>query len=250
MEVEDIQPSHLPESSFQKNPKYGLENERRYHEEPASRKKVLDNAADLDPAFLLESVDANHGAPVIDRQGNVLGGNGRSMSVRYAYDKFPDRAKAYRQALRDKAKSLGLSPEKVDAMRRPILVRELDHDYDAAARQQLVSALNDTFTDSKNARASGKSRGDRFSEKTLEALAGGLADADSLRQDVDTPESARVVELMINDGVIQSTERNAYLDADGLLNPDGKRVVEEALRGRIARSYDALPHCPGLSWPR
>ena len=245
MEVEDIQPSHLPESSFQKNPKYGLENERRYHEEPASRKKVLDNAADLDPAFLLESVDANHGAPVIDRQGNVLGGNGRSMSVRYAYDKFPDRAKAYRQALRDKAKSLGLSPEKVDAMRRPILVRELDHDYDAAARQQLVSALNDTFTDSKNARASGKSRGDRFSEKTLEALAGGLADADSLRQYFDTPESARVVELMINDGVIQSTERNAYLDADGLLNPDGKRVVEEALRGRIARSYDALASLPG-----
>lgn len=245
MEVDDIQPSHLPESSFQKNPKYGLENERRYHDEPASRKKVLDNAADLDPAFLLESVDANHGAPVIDRQGNVLGGNGRSMSVRYAYDKFPDRAQAYRQALRDKAESLGLSPEEVDAMRRPILVRELDHDYDAAARQQLVSALNDTFTDSKNARASGKSRGDRFSEKTLEALAGGLADADSLRQYFDTPESARVVELMIKDGVIRSTERNAYLDADGLLNPDGKRVVEEALRGRIARSYDALASLPG-----
>lgn len=245
MEVDDIQPSHLPESSFQKNPEYGLENERRYHDEPASRKKVLDNAADLDPAFLLESVDANHGAPVIDRQGNVLGGNGRSMSVRYAYDKFPDRAQAYRQALRDKAESLGLSPEEVDAMRRPILVRELDHDYDAAARQQLVSALNDTFTDSKNARASGKSRGDRFSEKTLEALAGGLADADSLRQYFDTPESARVVELMIKDGVIRSTERNAYLDADGLLNPDGKRVVEEALRGRIARSYDALASLPG-----
>ena len=51
--------------------------------------------------------------------------------------------------------------------------------------------------------------------------------------------------MLVNDGVIQTTERNAYIGPDGLLNPDGKRVVEEALRGRVARSYEALASLPG-----
>lgn len=81
VEAEDVKTSHLPDSGFQRNPAYGLENERRYHDEPGSQAKVLENAGRLDPAFLMESVDANHGAPVLDHEGNVLGGNGRAMSI-------------------------------------------------------------------------------------------------------------------------------------------------------------------------
>ena len=245
MEADDVQASHLPGASFQKNPKYVCENERRYHDEPASQGKVLQNAQNLDPSFLLESVDANHGAPVVDQEGNVLGGNGRAMSISHAYEKFPDKADTYRAAIRERAASLGLNPSDVDAMQRPVLVRELDREMSHKERQDLVTALNDTFTDSKNARASGKSRGDRLSEKTLQALGKGLAEADSLRQFFDEPESVDVVEMLIDDGVIQKTERNAYVGPDGLLNPDGKRIVEEALRGRVARSYDALASLPG-----
>ena len=245
VEAGGVLASHLPEAGFQKTPGYALENERRYHDEPASQRKVRENAANLDPAFLLESVDANHGAPVIDRQGNVLGGNGRAMSVRLAYENFPQRAAAYREALRGAARRLGLDPARVDGMERPVLVRRLERDLGPEERQKLVSALNDTFTDSKNSRASGKSRGDRLSHRTLEALASGMAEADSLRQYFDDPASAGVVDLLIRDGVIQKTERNAYVGADGLLNPDGKRVVEEALRGRVARSYEALAALPG-----
>lgn len=244
MEADDVQSSHIPEAGFQPNPRYQLENERRYHDEPASQAKVLNNAQKLDPTFLIESVDANHGAPVIDRQGNVLGGNGRAMSVRMAYEKFPEMAAAYREALLAQAESLGLDPEQLAWMKRPMLVRRLERELGDAERQALVSALNDTFTDSKNARAAGKSRGDRLSRKTLEALARGLADANSLRDYFDQPESAEVVEMLVDDGVIQPTERNALVGKDGLLNPDGKKAVEQALRGRVARSYEALNSLP------
>ena len=245
MEADEVQASHLPESSFQRNPRYGLENERRYHDEPASRQKVLENAARLDPAFLLESVDAAHGAPIVDRQGNVLGGNGRAMSIRQAYEKFPDRAEAYRAALRSQAERLGIDPQLVGALRRPVLVRRLERDHSREVRQQLVSALNDSFTDRKESRAAGKSRGARLSVRTLDALASGLREADSLRQYFDTPASAAVVEMLVSDGVLQRTERNAFIGPDGLLNPDGKRLVEEALRGRVAGSYEALAAMPG-----
>lgn len=245
MEADEVQASHLPEHSFQKNPKYGLENERHYHDEPVSQRKVLENAARLDPDFVLkDSVDANNGAPVVDQDGNVLGGNGRTMSVRKAYQTGGERAEAYRAALRERADELGLNPADVDAMRRPILVRRLDKAHSRAERQALVTAMNDSFTDSKNARASGKTRGDRLSDRSLRMLAEGLQKADTLRQYFDETESAAAVDQLIRDGVIQATERNAYVGADGLLNPDGKRVVEEALRGRIARNYDALARLP------
>ena len=189
IEADDLQSSHIPEAGFQPNPRYELENERRYHAEAASQRKVLDNAAQLDPAFLMDSVDANHGAPVVDFSGNVIGGNGRAMSIRYAYDAFPDRAQGYRDAVASRAAEFGLDPEQVRGMRRPVLVRQLSQNYDKGTRQSLVSAL-DTFTDSKTARTAGKSRGDRLGGRTLDALAAGMRDADSLRQAKISADSA------------------------------------------------------------
>lgn len=244
LEADEVRASHLPSNGFQKNPAYGLENERRYHDEPGSRAKVMENAAKLDPAFLMESVDANHGAPIIDQDNNVLGGNGRAMSVARAYESFPERGKQYREALKANADRLGIDPAQVDAMRSPVLVRRLERGMSREERQQLVTAMNDDFKDAKEKRASGKTRGDRFGRRTLDMLSAGLKDAESLREYFDTPASAAVVERMMDDGVIQRSERNAYVGADGLLNPDGKKVVEEALRGRVARSYEALAKLP------
>ena len=244
LEADDVRASHLPARGFQKNPAYELENERRYHDEPGSRAKVMENAAKLDPAFLMESVDANHGAPVIDQDNNVLGGNGRAMSIARAYDSFPERGKQYREALKANADRLGIDPAQVDAMRSPVLVRRLERGMSSEERQQLVTAMNDDFKDAREKRASGKSRGDRFGRRTLEMLASGLKNADSLRQYFDAPESVSIVERMMEDGVIQRSERNAYVGADGLLNPDGKKVVEEALRGRVVRSYETLAKLP------
>ena len=244
LEADDVRASHLPSRGFQKNPAYGLENERRYHDEPGSRAKVMENAAKLDPAFLMESVDANHGAPVIDQDNNVLGGNGRAMSIARAYESFPERGRQYREALKANADRLGIDPAQVDAMRSPVLVRRLERGMKREERQRLVTAMNDDFKDAKEKRASGKSRGDRFGRRTLDMLSAGLKNAESLREYFDTPASVAVVERMMEDGVIQRSERNALVGADGLLNPDGKKVVEEALRGRIARSYEALAKLP------
>ncbi len=246
IEADDVQASHLPEAGFQRNPKYGLENERRYHAEPDSQAKVLRNAVDLNPDFVLrDSVDANQGAPVIDQDNNVLGGNGRAMSIRKAYITGGEKANLYRKALMVRAAQLGISAAKIEAMKHPMLVRRLATAYSKEERQRLVSQLNDTFTDTKNARMSGKSRGDRFGKKTLDLLGQGMQNADTLRQFFDLPDSRVAVESLIDDGVIQQTERNAYVSPDGLLNPDGKRVVEEALRGRMARKYETLASIPG-----
>ena len=81
------------------------------------------------------------------------------------------------------------NPAQVDAMRSPVLVRRLERGMSSEERQQLVTAMNDDFKDAREKRASGKSRGDRFGRRTLEMLASGLKNADSLRQYFDAPES-------------------------------------------------------------
>ncbi|MFI3270813.1 MAG: PLxRFG domain-containing protein [Pseudomonadota bacterium] len=240
MEDTEVQSSHLPDRGFQKNEQYELENERRYHDEPASQEKVVTNAATLDHDFLLSSPDANHGAPVVDSRGNVIGGNGRAMSLSLAYGQSKERTKGYRRALEEDAQSFGFSHNDLRKFKKPVLVRMLDDKLSQDEKQALVTSMNDDFKHGKDRRASGKSRGDRFSEKTLKTLAADMQDSESLREFFSSPESLTTVENMFADGVLLDTDRNALLGSDGLLNPDGKRIVEEALRGRVSSSYEVL----------
>lgn len=245
LEADEIQASHLPESGFDRNPAYGLENERLYHKELASQEKVLTNAANLNPDFLLrDSVDANNGAPVLDHENNVLGGNSRVMSLKKAWEAGGKRAENYRKELLARARQLGLDVRRIEKMKKPVLVRKLKKAYSKEERQSLVASLNDNFTDSKDARAQGKSRGDRLSPKTLQALGNALQDANTLRDFFDEPRSRNIVDLLLEDGVIKQSDRNAMLGVDGLLNPYGKNLLEDALRGRICDSYDTLAKVP------
>ena len=245
VERDSIAPSHLPSSDFQKNPNYTLENERRYHAEPAQRAKVLENSQNLDSHHLMDAPDANMGAPIVDHEGNVLGVNGRAMSINHAYDRVPERAAAYRTDIAARAAEFGISPAVVAGMREPVLIRRVVGQHDVATRQSLVADLNEGFTYAKDKRAGGKSRGDRISRGTLEALSRGLRESETLRKYFDESGSTEVVEMLIRDGVIQKSEGSALIGPDGLLNPDGKNIVEQALRGRIADNYEVLASLPG-----
>ena len=243
VDVADVRASHLPGSDFAPNPEYGLENERQYHAEPASKAKVIGNAGELEPDLVLrDGGTAETGSPVVDSEGNVLGGNGRAMTLAVAYDRFPKRAEEYRKALVASAASYGIDPERVRAMERPMLVRRAVGDRSREERQRLVADLNGSFTHSKERKAAGKSRGASFSRGTLATLARAMSDteATSLRDFFDRPESRAIVDAMIEDGVLMLEEQNEFVAADGMLNPDGKRAVEEALRGRVMENYSVM----------
>lgn len=246
IEADEVQASHLPENGFVKNPAYTLENERLYHKEKASQDKVLKNASTLNPDFLLrDSVDANNGAPIIDQENNALGGNSRVMSLRIAWQKGGKQIETYKIALKKRAKELGIDESKIDAMKQPILVRRLKTSYSKEERQKLIASLNDTFTDSKDLRAEGKSRGDRLSSSTLAAFGRAMQDANTLRDFFDDPASGEIVDKLLKDGVIKESERNSVLSADGMLNSYGKNLIEDALRGRISQSYETLAKLSG-----
>lgn len=238
MDADAVIASHIAYTGFSKNPVYPYENERLYHTETASQAKVLNNARSLDPDRLLVNNIPASGAPIIDRKGNVLGGNSRAMSIQYAIDKFPARYASYKARVIEFSQLHGIFVD--ENILNPILVREIQEDVDKARAQALISLLNNDPSASRDKRADAKSRGARFSVATLKALATGFGEVDSLRAFFDSPESLPIVQRILRDGVISPLESNEYLDNQGYLRPEGKTLVESALRSRVFTSYESL----------
>lgn len=243
VDADRVHASHLPENGFQKNPAYIFENERLYHREASRREGVIEYAAKLDPAFLLDCPSAVDGAPIVTKTGIVLGGNCRTMAIKLAYSRSMPSAVKYRETILNYARENGVEIEDCD---HPVLIRELAHEIAPKEAQALISALNVPFTASKTARADARSRAMRFSPRTLRAISNALADRDTtLRGYFDTPESLAIVNMLVNDGIIMDTEKNQYLDGNAeYLNPEGKTLVEAALRSTIFQSYEALLKMP------
>src|SRR5690606_16522512 len=107
--------------------------------------KVQRNAANLSPSKLINENTGSDDAPsIVDRDGNVLSGNSRRMSVGLARDAYPEKYEAYLAYLRENAAKFGLRPEDVDRMKAPMLVREVDFpdDVDFTQRTAFGSAAN------------------------------------------------------------------------------------------------------------
>gem|GEM_PF-5271017 len=111
-----------------KNDQYDQSLQNRQRENMASRIAVDNMAQDIDPSLLTANPFASDGAPIIGSDGQVESGNGRTLALLKAYMSHnPDgssMADLYRRYLIKHAHEFGLNPQDVDAIERPILVRE------------------------------------------------------------------------------------------------------------------------------
>ncbi len=245
-ELDDVIPSHDPENGFARREDYpAAAQERPYHSDAGEQEKVRGNALSYQPAFVVNSdPTAGNGPPIITREGIVLGGNSRTMTLQLVYADRPDSAAAYRQTLTDQAAGFGLDPAALEGMRRPILVRVVDERMTPEEMAVKSRLYNQTTTQKLQAKAEGVSRARMISPATLAALSVDMADFDTLRQFLDSPRSKGFVGLLLQDGVIEQTEISSLTEKGGRLNDSGKKLVEDALRGMVVADYDVLEALP------
>ncbi len=105
----------------------------------ASDAWVNDTAARLDPAQLMPAPTADRGAPMIGPDNIIESGNGRVRAIDRAYDRFPDRADAYRQQI--EATTGQPIPAGVE---RPVLIARRQSALEPAARRQMVVDAQDS----------------------------------------------------------------------------------------------------------
>lgn len=255
IEASDAIASHDPVSGFTQRKDYpeGVQ-ERSYHRDKAEQEKVRRNAQKLQPAYVVNTnPDAVNGPPVMTADGIVLGGNSRTMSMQLAYDQHPDMAKNLKDHLRDNAHSFGFAKGDVDAMKNPILVREVDIDDTSKGNMGvLVRRYNESFTQGMDPRVDQVARGRMVTQGMVDSLASGMGKTNdageplhaTLNSFLGSSDGARFVSELSSaregKSIIDRRNRSQYVGKDGKLNEDGKTFVERVLVGHVIPDPDLL----------
>lgn len=132
VDMADIQASNTAGGGI--NPKYDASLQPRDRSRAASQAQIDEVARKMNADVMVTDfhrIDA--GTPIIDANGNVLSGNGRTLAMQRAKEMYPEQHAAYKARLREEAIAQGIDPKIVDKMEHPVLVRELKGDHDAAA---------------------------------------------------------------------------------------------------------------------
>lgn len=234
-ELDNVIASHDPERQFARRDDYPeIAQERPYHSDLGEQEKVIENAIAYQPDYVI-STDATavNGPPIITSDGIVLGGNSRVMTLGMVYGKHPEKAAAYRQMLQDRGAMFGIDPNAVSGMKKPVLVRTVSGKLTPEEMAQRSREYNQSPGQSLQAQAEGVSRARFIGRQSMNLLATGLKDNESLAKFLDSDRSADFVNAMLDEGVILRTEKSALTNPDGTLNNVGKDRVTGIMRGLV-----------------
>jgi hypothetical protein len=129
-ELDDLLASHN-EYNFQPTVGYPVDengqniNDRAYDRDPAAQAHVQYIAQNLIPERLINTSRDAEGSPIITKDGIVISGNNRTMSLKLAANEYPDKFKRYVDLLKEEIESFGISKDKLenDKFKKPVLVR-------------------------------------------------------------------------------------------------------------------------------
>lgn len=179
--------------------------------------QIEDIAINLDPARLMPNVDASQGAPIVGPDGVVDSGNGRTAAISRAYEAYPEKAAAYRQALIDAG-----YPDAAN-MQQPVLIQRRVTELSPEARAQFNADANASTTARMSAVETAALDRAALTDSVMDAYADAPVTAASNRGFV-----ARFL------GNLPANERLALVDRDGGLSADGARRIENAM---VAAAY-------------
>ncbi len=245
-ELDDLIPSHDPLNQFQKRGDYpeGVQ-ERPYHSDGGEQEKVRRNASHLNPRYLINTnPDAMTGPPCIASNGIVLGGNSRTMSMQLAYEAYPEKAEKYKETLAKMAFSFGFTKKQVENMQKPVLVRVVNKTLTKDEMAQASRRFNEVSTQALQLDAEGVSKSKLVSKGTMGRLQTDLQEFDTLREYLSNRKSLPLISSLVDDGVIEQAQLSRITDDKGLLNGEGKELVEAVLRGLIVQDYDLIRVTP------
>ncbi len=191
----------------------------------ASDAWVAETAAGLDPALLRPSPTADRGAPLVGPDDIIESGNGRVRAIERVYERFPDRAAAYRADI--EAMTGAPIPEGIE---RPVLIARRRTPLDDDQRRRLVAEAQDSGVARMTPTEISQVTGRAMTADTLALLQPGarLADADN------APFVNRVLSRL------PAAERGAMFDAAGRLNAEGARRLRGALFARAWPDRDLI----------
>lgn len=253
-EAADLQPSHNAET-FQQNPRYpeGVQ-PREYHRDQNLQEAVVQVQREMDPDIVLSDFPgATEGPPISTPDRRTLSGNSRLMAMQRVYNEGGEAADRLRRAQIEAGERFGLDRAELEAMSQPIIDREIiDPTFDPTSRKalsELAQIANNPTTKADSPWADASTRGARLrrSSQSLQHLEDTYDPEQTLRAYLSESDGKKFTDELIRDGVIARSELSKYVDSQGLLNSDGRDLVERALvaamvddPGLLSRLDDSL----------
>lgn len=121
-DLDDLKASHN-EITFNNTPGYPLTaegyniNDRNYKDDLSAQRNVQKIAENLDPEKLIAMTGTNSGTPIINRDGIVVSGNNRIMSLKLAVNEYREQYEAYKKQLAADADIFGFNINDVDRIK-------------------------------------------------------------------------------------------------------------------------------------
>lgn len=261
MEADDIVASHNAVNfNVRKDYPEGVQ-EREYHRSKHEQGKVIRIAQKMAPEFVINNnPDGVNGTPIVTQDGEVLGGNARTMGIQRAYATEPGSAKKYRDYLTAHARDYGFAAADIRAMRAPVLVRKTRVDkakfsedgkldttrYNAHLRL-LGRRMNEGMTQGLDPRAEEVALGKNFvDDRMLRALTDKVEEGESLDKFLQSERSRTFVKSLWAAGIIDEMNAGQFTYSDeagadeGLLNKEGRARLERVLVGKLIDSPTLL----------
>lgn len=236
-ELDDLQPSHrmvggapTPNRSYPA----GLQ-PRDYKPGNDEHLKVVRQAAEFRPAYTIsDHPDATSGPSVVTRDGTVINGNSRVMTLQALDDA---KAAEYRRLLESKAQYFGIDPASFAGMRRPVLVRTVDMDPAGPDAVRFARQGNVSTTQTQSPVRTAASLGGMINEELLDSLK--LDDDTTFSEAVTGPAGARFRSQLLAE--LAPTLRSQYLDENtGNMSEAGKELVRNILLSKAIQDVSII----------
>ena len=186
---------------------------------------VIERASNLDPNQLLESPTTNTGAPIISKNGTIISGNGRVLSLKKAKADFPDQWNKYLASLDE------YTNEKFSARsdEMPILVRALADDLTNDEIIEIADLSNRDTGASMNATEKAQRDSKAMGTELVVQYKGG---------DLTSLENRSFVNQFIQKVVTQNEQGN--MSRDGILTREGVQRIQNAILASAYEDTNAL----------
>lgn len=211
IELEKLIPSN-DGITFNKNRNYPQECQSRDYSTTTEQSKVMNNAKNFDATFLISNIKTPaDGAPIIDKNGIVYGGNSRTM-VLQRVARFGNFNEMYVNELIKSANLFGLNPNDLKRFKYPVLVKVIDKPNNCGALSQELQR-NRTADQDEITLAIAMSK--QLPERTIEKIAT-LLDNYDLDNFSDLLNNSTTKDSLINElrsvGIINATNQAKWLN--------------------------------------
>lgn len=220
------------DSSGTVNPNFPDNGQPRERSRAASIAQMNKIERELNPARLGASDSTDGGAPVVNSDGVVESGNGRTAALQAGYRKNSKQIQGYKQYLIDNAEKFGLNADEISKIEQPVLVQRRLNDFtEDQAKQFTVNANKDSKL--------------RTSPAEQAAI-----DAEVLSDDIISqfnPDESGNVSAATNTSFVNKfmeqvgvNEAGALSDASGRLNRDGVSRITAAIFQKAYNNKELL----------